>query len=338
MNSTLEAQEWLLRKNHHRFVIPAARTGHAEAIWNLYKQHVGCFWTQEEIDLSEDVKDWAKLSENEQYFISHILAFFAASDGIVNENLAARFMQEVQIPEARAFYGFQIAMENIHSETYTAMLNILIRDAAEQARLLNAIETIPSIKKKAEWAIQWTRSETASFAERLVAFACVEGIMFSGAFCSIFWLRKRNLLKEGLGKSNEFIARDEGLHRNFACYLYRTLEYTRLEQERVHAIVRDAVSHEIEFICESLPVNLIGMNHVLMTQYIRFVADDLLHELGYGALFGDTNPFDFMEIQSLQGKTNFFEGRVSEYSRALSRSVDGVSSGGERTFSLDEEF
>ena len=335
---SMERSEWLLAENKARFVMPATRRGHSEVVWNFYKRHMASFWSVEEIDLAPDKKEWPLLTENEQHFIKNILAFFAASDGIVNENLSTRFMQEVQIPEVRAFYGFQNAMENIHSEMYTAMLANLVDDAAERARLFNAIETIPSIKKKADWALRWITSPTASFAERLVAFACVEGIMFSGAFCSIFWLKKRNLLRNGLGKSNEYIARDEGLHRDFACYLYSTLEHTRLTEEQVHAIVTEAVDHELEFVCESLPVNLIGMNHTLMTQYVKVVADHLLVALGYTALYGEQNPFNWMELQSLGGKSNFFEERVTEYARALSRSVDGVSAGGERTFSLEEDF
>lgn len=337
-DKTVIEDEWLLRSNPRRFVMPPSHQGVTEQIWNRYKQHQSAFWTREELDLGHDLKDWVKLTDNERHFISHILAFFAASDGIVNENLAARFMQEVQIPEARAFYGFQIMMENVHSETYTALLELYISDYVERERLFNAIETIPSIKKKADWALRWISSDEATFAERLVAFACVEGIMFSGAFCAIFWLKKRNLLKSGLCSSNEFIARDEGMHRDFACLLYSTLEHTRLSSERVLEIVTSAVDHEIEFICESIPVRLLGMNSDLMSQYIKVVADHLLVSLGYEKHYKMENPFGFMVLQDIEGKTNFFEHRPTEYAKSLSASREGVQVGGERVFSLDEDF
>ena len=338
-----ETQEWILKENPNRFTVPGKRSGTEEIIYNMYKQHMGCFWTADEVDLSQDIREWngehgSVLVDNEKYFIKMVLAFFAASDGIVNENLAMRFYNEVQVPEARLFYGYQIMAEGVHSEMYTELLSAFVQDEEEYNKLFNAIETVPCIKKKAEWARKWTTSENASFAERLVAFACVEGIMFSSSFCAIFWLKKRNLLKNGLGKSNEFIAREEGLHRDFACVLYRTLEYTRLTQERVYEIVCDAVNYEVEFACDALPVNLIGMNNVLMTQYIKVVADNLLMALGYEPKYNETNPFPFMELQSLSNKTNFFEERVSEYAKSLSRSVDGVKVGGERIFSTEEDF
>ena len=328
----------LLAVNPQRFVMPANHTGITEEFWNRYKQHLRSVWFFEELDLSPDLKDIEKLTDNELQFIYTVLAFFVASDGIVNENLAARFMQEVQIPEVRAFYGVQIMMENIHSETYTGLLEMYIRDPKELAHYFNAIETIPSIKKKANWALKYINSETATFAERLVAFACVEGIMFSGSFCAIFWLKKRNLLKSGLCKSNELIARDEAMHRDFACLLYQTLEHTRLSDDKVLEIVTEAVDHEIEFVCEALKVRLLGMNDEMMSEYIRVVADHLLVALGYDKLYNAKNPFDFMELQSLNGKTNFFEERVSEYSKVLSSSKEGVNVGGQKIFSLEEDF
>lgn len=280
-------------------------------VWAFYKKAVASFWTPEEIDLNVDISEWTgKLNDDERYFISHVLAFFAASDGIVNENLANRFMNEVQIPEIRAFYGFQIAIENIHSETYSLLIDTLLKDDKEKAHLFNAIETIPCIKKKAEWALKWISSST-SFAERLIAFAAVEGIFFSGSFCSIFWLKKRGLMP-GLGFSNELISRDEGLHCEFAICIYGLLK-NKLTEETVHLIIKDAVESETEFITEALPVRLIGMNSDLMTQYIQFVADRLLVSLGYNKIWNSTNPFDWMEMISLQGKTNFFEKRVGEY-------------------------
>ncbi|EME29383.1 ribonucleotide reductase small subunit [Galdieria sulphuraria] len=300
-------------------------------IWKMYKKHEASFWTAEEIDLSSDLEDWKKLNADERHFISHVLAFFASSDGIVLENLAERFCRDVQIPEARCFYGFQIAMENIHSETYSLLIDTYIRDAQEKARLFEAMERIPCIEKKAQWALRWIQS-SASFAERLVAFAAVEGIFFSGSFCSIFWLKKRGLMP-GLTFSNELISRDEGLHCDFACLLYSLLP-EKLPRETIEAIIVDAVSCEKEFICESLPVALIGMNSDMMSQYIEFVADRLLVALGYEKYFQSRNPFDWMELISLEGKTNFFEKRVGEYQKA------GVvnDSGEAQEFRLDADF
>jgi len=302
-------EEPILRSNKDRFVLFPIK--HDE-IWQMYKNAEASFWTAEEIDLSPDLKDWEKLSDNEKYFISHILAFFAASDGIVNENLAVNFMREVQLPEARAFYGFQIMVENIHAETYSLLIDTYIKDPVEKQRLFNAMETIPCVKKKADWAFEWIDSD--NFAERLVAFAAVEGIFFSGSFCSIFWLKKRGLMP-GLSFSNELISRDEGLHCDFACLLYKMLRH-KLSKEKIYEIIGDAVKIEKEFVTSALPVDLIGMNSKLMTKYIEFVADRLLVELGYPKLFNATNPFDFMELISLQGKTNFFEKRVGEYQKA----------------------
>jgi len=319
--------EILLKENKDRFVLLPIKY---PKIWEQYKKHEASFWTAEEIDLSSDLKDWAGLNDGERHFISHVLAFFAASDGIVNENLAVNFMSEVQIPEARCFYGFQIMMENIHSETYALLIDTYVKDPAEKDRLFHAIDTVPAVKKKAEWALRWI--ENGSFAERLVAFAAVEGIFFSGSFCSIFWLKKRGLMP-GLTFSNELISRDEGLHCEFACLLYSMLE-NKLSEEQVHTIIRDAVSYEKEFITEALPVGLIGMNAELMSQYIEFVADRWIGELGYRKIFNASNPFDFMEMISLQGKTNFFEKRVGDYQKS------GVMGGTKesQTFSLEEDF
>jgi len=318
--------EVLLRENKERFVILPINY---PKVWEMYKKHEASFWTAEEIDLGSDAQDWAKLNEGERHFISHILAFFAASDGIVNENLAVNFMSEFQLTEARCFYGFQIMMENIHSETYALLIDTYIKDPQEKYRLFHAIDTVPAVQKKAEWALRWIQN--GSFAERLVAFAAVEGIFFSGSFCSIFWMKKRGLMP-GLTFSNELISRDEGLHCEFACLLYSMLE-NKLPQEEVLAIIGDAVKIEKEFITEALPVDLIGMNARLMQQYIEFVADRWLDQLGYSKLFNATNPFDFMEMISLQGKTNFFEKRVGDYQKS------GVMSGKEaQTFSLEEDF
>ncbi|MCR6721834.1 MAG: ribonucleoside-diphosphate reductase small subunit [Chitinophagaceae bacterium] len=318
--------EVLLRENKDRFVILPINY---PVLWEHYKRHEASFWTAEEIDLSADAKDWAALSDGERHFISHVLAFFAASDGIVNENLAVNFMSEVQLPEARCFYGFQIMMENIHSETYALLIDTYIKDAKEKDRLFHAIDTVPAVKKKAEWALRWI--ENGSFAERLVAFAAVEGIFFSGSFCSIFWLKKRGLMP-GLTFSNELISRDEGLHCEFACVLYGMLK-NKLSQEEVFSIIGNAVEIEKEFISEALPVKLIGMNADLMKQYIEFVADRWLVELGYPKMFNATNPFDFMEMISLEGKTNFFEKRVGDYQKS------GVMAGKEdQAFSTDEDF
>ena len=317
--------EPLLAPNRDRFVLFPIQ--HPD-VWDMYKRAEASFWTAQEIDLAHDVVDWEKLTADEKHFVSHVLAFFAASDGIVNENLCARFATEVQLPEARCFYGFQIAMENIHSETYSLLIDTYVRDPDERARLFRAIETVPCVKKKAEWALRWI-AESARFAERLVAFAVVEGIFFSGSFCAIFWLKKRGLMP-GLTFSNELIARDEGLHCEFACLLYAKLQ-EKLPDEVVHAIVRDAVAHEKEFLLEALPVDLIGMNAGTMAEYIEFVADRLLAALGAPKLYGTANPFDWMELISLQGKTNFFEKRVGEYQKA------GVM-GGANEFALDSEF
>ncbi|TAG32144.1 MAG: ribonucleoside-diphosphate reductase [Sphingobacteriia bacterium] len=319
-------EELLLKENKDRFVILPINY---PKIWEQYKRHEASFWTAEEIDLSGDTKDWENLNDGERHFISHILAFFAASDGIVNENLAVNFMSEVQLPEARCFYGFQIMMENIHSETYALLIDTYIKDPQEKHKLFHAIDTVPAVKRKAEWALRWIVN--GSFAERLVAFAAVEGIFFSGSFCSIFWMKKRGLMP-GLTFSNELISRDEGLHCEFACLLYGMLQ-NKLTETAVHSIIRDAVEIEKEFITEALPVDLIGMNAKLMKQYIEFVADRWLNELGYTKLFNATNPFDFMEMISLQGKTNFFEKRVGDYQKA------GVlGNQASQVFSTDEDF
>ena len=322
----MQQDEVLLKENKDRFVILPINY---PAIWEMYKKHEASFWTAEEIDLSGDLKDWESLNPGERHFISHILAFFAASDGIVNENLAVNFMTEVQVPEARCFYGSQIMMENIHSETYALLIDTYIKDQTEKDRLFHAIDTVPCVKKKAEWALRWINNGT--FAQRLVAFAAVEGIFFSGSFCSIFWLKKRGLMP-GLTFSNELISRDEGMHCEFACLLYSMLQH-KLSRKEVFEIIADAVTIEKEFITEALPVALIGMNAKLMAQYIEFVADRWLAELGYDKMFGAANPFDFMEMISLQGKTNFFEKRVGDYQKS------GVLMNNEsNTFSLDEDF
>merc|ERR1719323_1543326 len=298
----------------------------------MYKKHEASFWTAEEIDLSQDTKDWERLSNSERHFIKHVLAFFAASDGIVLENLASQFSTEIQLPEARAFYGFQMAMENIHSETYSLLIEQYIRDPAEKDEVFNAIHTMPAVQEKAQWAIQWMNRENC-FAERLVAFAAVEGILFSGSFCAIYWLKKRGLMP-GLTFSNELISRDEGLHAEFACLLYGMLQH-RLPDVVVHGIIKGAVAVERRFICEALSCDLIGMNSDLMTRYIEFVADRLLVSLGHPKLYGSSNPFDWMELISLQGKTNFFEKRVGEYQKAgVMASVGGETS----SFSLDADF
>jgi ribonucleoside-diphosphate reductase beta chain len=319
--------EPILRENKDRFVLFPIK--HND-IWQFYKQAEASFWTAEEIDLSSDLVDWnEKLNDNERHFIKHVLAFFAASDGIVNENLAVNFMNEVQYPEARCFYGFQIMMENIHSETYSLLIDTYIKDTSEKSRLFNAIDTVPAVKRKAEWALRWI--EKGSFAERLIAFAAVEGIFFSGSFCSIFWLKKRGLMP-GLSFSNELISRDEGLHCDFACLLYKEL-LNKLSEARVKEIVASAVEIEKEFVTDALPVSLIGMNANLMQQYIEFVADRLLVALGCSKHFNASNPFDFMEMQSLQGKTNFFEKKVAEYQKA---GVMGNQK--DNTIRFDEEF
>lgn len=304
-------KEPLLRPSSNRFVLAPIQY---MDIWKMYKNAVASFWTVEEVDLSKDLGDWnVGLNKHERYFLSHVLAFFAASDGIVNENLVERFCQEVQIPEARCFYGFQIAMENIHSEMYSMLIETYIQDPTEKNHLFNAIESMPCIKKKADWALRWIESETSSFGERLIAFAAVEGIFFSGSFASIFWLKQRGLMP-GLTFSNELISRDEGMHCDFACLLFKHL-VQKPTKDRILAIVREAVVIEQEFLTEALPVSLIGMNCKLMSAYIEFVADRLLGELGVGSIYNTKNPFGFMELISLEGKTNFFEKRVGEYQR-----------------------
>lgn len=319
--------EPILEENKDRFVLFPIQ--HND-IWEMYKKAEASFWTAEEIDLSSDIKDWEKLNDGERHFISHVLAFFAASDGIVNENLAVNFLREVQYPEAKCFYGFQIMMENIHSETYSLLIDTYIKDPAEKHRLLHAIDTVPCVQKKAEWALKYIGN--GSFAERLIAFAAVEGIFFSGSFCSIFWLKKRGLMP-GLSFSNELISRDEGLHCDFACMLYTDHLKNLLPKERVLSIIKEAVEIEQEFVTSALPVDLIGMNSKLMSQYIEFVADRLLIALGLVKEYNATNPFDFMEMISLQGKTNFFEKRVAEYQKA------GVMTDKDsQKFSLDEDF
>ena len=324
----MQEEEVLLKENKDRFVLLPIKY---PEIWEMYKKTEASFWTAEEIDLSDDQKHWDNLNDGERHFISHILAFFSASDGIVNENLAVNFMSEVQLPEARCFYGFQIMMENIHAETYALLIDTYIKDPEEKDRLFHAIDTVPAVKRKAEWALRWI--ENGTFAERLVAFAAVEGIFFSGSFCSIFWLKKRGLMP-GLTFSNELISRDEGAHCEFACLLYKMLK-NKLSQEQVHAIISDAVEIEKEFITDALPVALIGMNAKLMSQYIEFVADRWLQELGYSKIYNATNPFDFMEMISLQGKTNFFEKRVGDYQKSgvLTSSEDKAAA-----FSLDDDF
>ncbi|KAL2172230.1 hypothetical protein VTG60DRAFT_7074 [Thermothelomyces hinnuleus] len=307
-----EADEPLLQENPQRFVLFPIKY---HEIWQMYKKAEASFWTAEEIDLSKDLHDWNnRLNDDEKYFISHILAFFAASDGIVNENLVERFSGEVQVPEARCFYGFQIMMENIHSETYSLLIDTYIKEPAQRSHLFNAIETIPAIRKKADWALRWIADKKSTFAQRLVAFAAVEGIFFSGAFASIFWLKKRGLMP-GLTFSNELISRDEGLHTDFACLLFSHLNH-RPSKQVIEDIIVDAVRIEQEFLTEALPCALLGMNANLMKQYIEFVADRLLVALGNEKVYRSTNPFDFMENISLGGKTNFFEKRVGDYQKA----------------------
>lgn len=321
--------EPLLQDNKDRFVIFPIQ--HND-IWQFYKNAEASFWTAEEVDLSPDLHDWQnKLNDNERFFISRVLAFFAASDRIVNENLAINFLQEVQYPEARCFYGFQIMIENIHSEMYSLLIDTYVKDPAEKDYLLRAIETIPCVTKKAKWALRWITK--GSFAERLIAFAAVEGIFFSGSFCSIFWLKKRGLMP-GLTFSNELISRDEGLHCDFACLLYVNHLQNKLSEETIREIIVDAVVIEKEFVTDALPVKLIGMNAELMCQYIEFVADRLLVALGCNKVWNATNPFDFMELISLQGKTNFFERRVGEYQKTGVAQTNSE----QNTFSLDEDF
>jgi len=300
-------------------------------IWDMYKKAEASFWTVEEIDLGYDMKDWNGLTPDEKHFISHVLAFFASSDGIVLENLGVRFMNDIQIPEARAFYGFQIMIENVHSELYATLIETYIKENDEKEKLFRAIETIPCIKKKADWALKWACSER-SFAERLIAFACIEGIFFSGAFCAIYWIKKRGLMP-GLTFSNELISRDEGLHRDFACLIYNHLN-GKLPDETILEILCEAVDIEKEFITEALCCDLIGMNKEMMGAYIEFVADHLLCSLGLSKHYKTVNPFDWMELISLQGKTNFFEKRVGEYQK----SGVAVENGGSRVFTVEEDF
>ena len=320
------SNEPLLQENENRYVMFPLQD---DSIWQMYKKQVDCFWRAEEIDLSKDLPHVNSLGTEEQYFISMVLAFFAASDGIVLENLAGRFMTDVQLPEARAFYGFQIAMENIHSETYSLLIDSYIKDEKEKTKLFQAIQNFPCIKKKADWAIKWINDKRSSFATRLIAFACVEGIFFSGAFCAIFWLKKRGLMP-GLTFSNELISRDEALHTEFAILLYSKMN-KKVTKSRVIEIIKEAVEIEQEFICDALPCRLIGMNSKLMSQYIEFVADRLLVQLGYDKLYNATNPFDFMELISVQGKTNFFERVVSDYALADKTKT-------EDTFAFDADF
>jgi ribonucleoside-diphosphate reductase subunit M2 len=327
----LEKADPLLSDNPQRWVMFPIQY---PAIWEMHKKHEASFWTAEEIDLSQDNKDWDKLTDAERHFIKHVLAFFAASDGIVLENLASQFSTEVQVPEARAFYGFQMAMENIHSETYSLLIEQYIREPSEKGEIFDAIHTMPAVREKAEWAVQWMQKDN-SFAERVVAFAAVEGILFSGSFCAIYWLKKRGLMP-GLTFSNELISRDEGLHTEFACLLYGMLQ-NRLPDSVVHEIIKGAVNAERRLICDALSCDVIGMNKELMTRYIEFVADRLLTALGHPKLFGASNPFDWMELISLQGKTNFFEKRVGEYQKAgVMASATEASEGA--GFSLDVDF
>jgi len=318
--------EPLLTPDDKRFVMFPIQH---QDIWEMYKKQVDCFWRAEEIDLSKDLNDWALLCQNEKYFISMILAFFAASDGIVLENLGMRFSNEVQVAEARAFYGFQIAMENIHSQTYSLLIDTYIKNTEDKDKLFNGIANFPCIKKKADWAQKWIADKRSSFASRLIAFACVEGIMFSGAFCSIYWLKKRGLMP-GLTFSNELISRDEALHTEFAILLYKKLN-KKLHKNKVYEIIKEAVEIETEFICDALPCRLIGMNSELMTQYIQFVADRLSVQLGYDKIYNAVNPFDFMVLISVEQKTNFFESRVSDYALANKTMTEDI-------FELKEDF
>ena len=327
-----EHLEPMLQENLDRFVLFPIQ--HSD-IWEMYKQQMACFWTAEEIDLAEDLKDWKELNNDEQHFLKHILAFFAASDGIVNENLGVNFSNEVCWPEARCFYGFQIMMENIHAETYSLLIDTYIKDEKEKDHLFKALETVPSVKRKGDWAMRWLSRKKGSFAERLVAFAAVEGIFLSGSFCAIFWLKKRGLMP-GLTFSNELISRDEGLHCDFACLLHNKL-LRGAGAAKITRIIAEAVEIEIEFVTSALPVSLIGMNSILMEQYIQFVADRLLVALGASKLYNVVNPFPWMEMISMQGKTNFFEKRVAEYQKA--GVMDNSSLGSvQQRFSVDEDF
>jgi ribonucleotide reductase beta subunit family protein with ferritin-like domain len=321
-------KEPLLTETKNRYVLyPIKNTD----IWSMYKTALSSFWIIEEVDLSKDITDWEnKLNENERFFIKHVLAFFAGSDGIVGRNLGARFYDEIMIPEAKAFYGFQIAIENIHNEMYSLMIDTYIKDTTEKNSLFNALEEVPCVKRKGDWAIKWIEDKESSFAKRLMAFAIIEGVFFSGSFCSIFWLKQRNLM-EGLCKSNEFISRDESLHTEFAILLYSKI-VNKLSEEDVYNMMKEAVDIEIEFITESIPCNMLGMNSILMTEYIKYVADRLLVQLGYNKLYNTKNPFDFMQNIGMENKTNFFESRLSEYSKA------NVGKTETRVFTLDSDF
>jgi ribonucleotide reductase beta subunit family protein with ferritin-like domain len=323
-----DEEEPMLQANPHRFVIFPIQH---EDLWRKYKEHVSVFWRPEELDLAKDLKDWKLLGEGEQHFIKRVLGFFAGSDGIVMENLAQRFMNEIQVPEAKFFYGIQMMMETVHSETYSLLIDTYVEERDEKLDILRSIQTVPCIQRKAEWALQWISSEEADFPTRLMAFAAIEGVFFSGAFCAIFWLKQRGIMP-GLTASNEFISRDEGLHTDFACLLYSKCRH-RLPVERAHALLREAVAIEKEFILEALPCSLIGMNAARMSEYIEFVADRLLVSLGYAKAWGTANPFPWMERISLEGKDNFFEKRVTNYALA------GVGQDAAKmTFSLSEDF
>jgi len=330
LSSNTEIMEPLLQESENRYVLLPIKYNN---LFALYKKALASFWTVEEVDLSKDMNDWNKLSQNEQHFIKNVLAFFAGSDGIVLENLGVRFMNDIKHPEAVCFYGFQIAMENIHSEMYSLLIDTYIRDNAEKTLLFNAIDTIPSVREKANWAIKWINDKDSNFATRVVAFAAVEGIFFSGSFCAIFWLKKRGLMP-GLTFSNELISRDEGMHTEFAVEMYSMI-VNKLDSDTIYSIIKEAVEIEKEFIIDSIPCRLIGMNSTLMAQYIEFVADRLIVQLGYDKIYGAKNPFDFMEMISLEGKTNFFEKRVADYSKA---NVTADNSEEKNAFSLDEDF
>lgn len=329
MNSPKQ-EEPILTETKNRFVLFPLQNNE---IWEMYKKHLACFWVATEIDLSQDLNDWKKLKDDEKHFIKYVLAFFAASDGIVLENLADNFICEVKLPEARCFYGFQAAMENIHSETYSLLIDTYIKDKKEKDNLFNAMNNIPCIQQKANWAVKWMNKDSP-FVQRLVAFACVEGIHFSGSFCAIYWLKKRGLMP-GLTYSNELISRDEGLHTDFACLLYRQA-VNKLTDEEVHHIVKEAVKIEKNFICDALPCKLIGMNSDMMATYIEFIADHLLYELGHSKLYNVENPFEWMDMINLTGKTNFFERRVSEYQK--SGVMDSLNNKKTINFSVDEDF
>jgi ribonucleotide reductase beta subunit family protein with ferritin-like domain len=319
-------QEYLLNDENNRYTMFPIKD---VEIWKMYKKQIDCFWRPEEINLIKDIVHFPSLTKDEQHFISMILAFFASSDGIVLENIGVRFMNDVKLAEAKAFYGFQIMMENIHSETYSLLIDTLIKDSIEKDKLFNSIDNFPCIKKKADWATKWIADKKSTFASRLVAFACVEGIFFSGAFCSIFWLKTRGLM-DGLCFSNELISRDEALHTEFAVLLYSKLNH-KMSKKKIYEIVKEAVEIEIEFICDALPCRLIGMNATLMTEYIKFVADRLVIQLGYDKIYNASNPFQFMELISIESKTNFFEKRVSEYALATKDIDDNI-------FNMESDF